>query len=168
MQIQAAVFHYKPDASRCTWELGLSTAAQRAAAYKYGHKGLILLDGTFNVSDKRLLLFILMVIDESWKGKLWLFEPFAWHCCFHVVANACGENLVLLSMYTRSVANFKLTQLYTFSQGYRLRTSSSQRRRGQRMPVPTTAATYSRDFWRSFVTQFFHLQGKKETFSLPR
>jgi hypothetical protein len=50
------------------WELGLSTPEQRKAAYKYGHEGLILLDGTFNVSDKRVLLFIVMVIDENWKG----------------------------------------------------------------------------------------------------
>jgi hypothetical protein len=99
VQIQAAVFHYKPDASRCTWELGLSTPAQRAAAYKYGHEGLILLDGTFNVSDKRLLLFILMVIDESWKGELWLFEPFAWHCCSHVAAMHVGKSCVAVDVH---------------------------------------------------------------------
>jgi hypothetical protein len=73
--------------------------AQRAAAYKYGHEGLILLDGTFNVSDKRLLLFILMVIDESWKGELWLFEPFAWHCCSHVAAMHVGKSCVAVDVH---------------------------------------------------------------------
>ena len=50
------------------WELGISTPEQRKAAWKYGHGKLILMDGTFNVSDKRVLLFIVMVIDENWKG----------------------------------------------------------------------------------------------------
>ena len=50
------------------WELGISTPEQRAAAWKYGHNKVILMDGTFNVSDKRLLLFIVMVLDDSWKG----------------------------------------------------------------------------------------------------
>lgn len=66
MQIKAAVFHYDPHCVR--WELGLSTPDQRKAAWRFGHEGIILLDGTFNVSDKLLLLFIVMVIDDSWKG----------------------------------------------------------------------------------------------------
>ena len=65
-QFSEAVFHYKPDGQR--WELGISTPAQREAAWKYGHGRIILVDGTFNVSDKNLLMFIVMVIDDDWKG----------------------------------------------------------------------------------------------------
>jgi hypothetical protein len=65
-QIRAAVFHYEPSGTR--WELGISTPEQRKAAWQYGHNNLILMDGTFNVSDKRLLLFIVMVIDDNYKG----------------------------------------------------------------------------------------------------
>lgn len=68
-QMKAAVFYYDPDGPQGIWELGISTPVQREAAYKYGHENLVLLDGTFNVSGKRLLLFIVMVIDESWKGR---------------------------------------------------------------------------------------------------
>lgn len=65
-QICDGVFLYEPDGQR--WKLGISTPEQRAAAWKYGHHSLILMDGTFNVSDKRVLLFIVMVVDENWKG----------------------------------------------------------------------------------------------------
>jgi hypothetical protein len=39
-----------------------------AAAWKYGHQNQIILDGTFGVCDSRLLLFIIMVVDENKKG----------------------------------------------------------------------------------------------------
>lgn len=63
------MFHYEPNTKDNRWELGISTKEQREAAWKYGHGGLILMDGTFNVCDVGLLMFIVMVIDEDWKGK---------------------------------------------------------------------------------------------------
>ncbi|KAJ7679886.1 hypothetical protein B0H17DRAFT_1138902 [Mycena rosella] len=39
-----------------------------AAAWKYGHENQIMLDGTFGICDSRLLLFIVMVIDENRRG----------------------------------------------------------------------------------------------------
>jgi hypothetical protein len=38
------------------------------ASWKYGHKNQIILDGTFGVCDSRLLLFIVMGVDERRKG----------------------------------------------------------------------------------------------------
>jgi hypothetical protein len=46
----------------------ISTPEMRAAAWKYGHKSQIILDGTFGLCDHRILCFILMGIDEARKG----------------------------------------------------------------------------------------------------
>jgi hypothetical protein len=65
-QIKEAVFHYQKGAR---WELGISTPEQKEAAWAHGHGKLIMIDGTFNVSDKLVLLFVVMVVDDSYKGK---------------------------------------------------------------------------------------------------
>ena len=46
----------------------ISTPEQQAMAWQYGHKKLLLLDGTFGVNSARLLLFIGMVINTDRKG----------------------------------------------------------------------------------------------------
>jgi len=40
----------------------------REAAWKYGHGSQLIMDGTFGLCDKRMLLFILMGLDEDHKG----------------------------------------------------------------------------------------------------
>lgn len=46
----------------------ISTPEQQAMAWQYGHKKLLLLNGTFGVNSTRLLLFIGMVINTDRKG----------------------------------------------------------------------------------------------------
>ncbi|KAK0430582.1 hypothetical protein EV421DRAFT_1933778 [Armillaria borealis] len=65
----AAVFHYLPRASKGErLEVCIATADMKAAAWRYGHKSQILMDGTFGLCDRKLLLFILMGIDEDHHG----------------------------------------------------------------------------------------------------
>ncbi|KAJ7210829.1 hypothetical protein GGX14DRAFT_394454 [Mycena pura] len=67
--IAEAVFHYHARlAKEERLEVCVATPEMEDAAWKYGHKGQLLLDGTFGVTDSRLLLFIVMVVDEEWKG----------------------------------------------------------------------------------------------------
>lgn len=40
----------------------------RDAAWKYGHKKLIMIDGTFGISVQKILLFVVLAIDENSKG----------------------------------------------------------------------------------------------------
>ncbi|KAI0701871.1 hypothetical protein BC835DRAFT_1411365 [Cytidiella melzeri] len=47
------------------FELALSTPEQQIMAWKYGHKNIVVIDGTFGVCSARVLLFILMVVDNS-------------------------------------------------------------------------------------------------------
>ncbi|CAK5263752.1 unnamed protein product [Mycena citricolor] len=64
-----AVFHYSARAERNErFEVCVATEEMDAAAWKHGHRKQIILDGTFGVCDKRLLLFIAMVVDEQKKG----------------------------------------------------------------------------------------------------
>ncbi|KAJ7197982.1 hypothetical protein GGX14DRAFT_573824 [Mycena pura] len=67
--IAEAVFHYHARlAKEERLEVCVATPEMEDAAWKYGHKGQLLLDGTFGVTDSRLLLFIVMVIDKERKG----------------------------------------------------------------------------------------------------
>lgn len=68
-EIRDAVFHYIPRSDENDrFEIGIATKDMDDAAWKYGHSAQIILDGTFGVCSERLLLFIIMVIDEEWKG----------------------------------------------------------------------------------------------------
>jgi hypothetical protein len=49
-------------------EIIICSQDQQEYAWKYGHQSLILLDGTFGISKHKLLLFIMMVIDDNNKG----------------------------------------------------------------------------------------------------
>lgn len=64
-----AVFHYSARASKAErLEICVATDEMKAAAWKYGSRSQIMLDGTFGICDKRLLLFIVMGIDEDRHG----------------------------------------------------------------------------------------------------
>ncbi|KAJ6479863.1 hypothetical protein C8R45DRAFT_772117, partial [Mycena sanguinolenta] len=67
--IAEAIFHYSPRAERgeC-FEVCIATNEMNEAAWKYGHENQIIVDGTFGICDSRLLLFIVMVVDENRKG----------------------------------------------------------------------------------------------------
>ena len=58
--------HEKPKTDR--FEIILSTAEMREAAWKYGHKKQVLMDLTFGVCSARALLAILMATDENGTG----------------------------------------------------------------------------------------------------
>lgn len=61
-----AVFHYSARASKneC-FEICISTEEMKKAAWDYGHESQIILDGTFGICDRKLLLFIIMGIDDK-------------------------------------------------------------------------------------------------------
>ncbi|EPS94902.1 hypothetical protein FOMPIDRAFT_1095422, partial [Fomitopsis schrenkii] len=64
-----AIFYYKPRTEKgerlCVC---IATDDMRRAAWCYAHHSQIILDGTFGVSNSRLLLFIAMGVDETWRG----------------------------------------------------------------------------------------------------
>ena len=62
--------HYQPhiEDESDRFEIILCTPQQREMAWKYGHKGQIIMDLTFGVCSARALLVILMVIDENNHG----------------------------------------------------------------------------------------------------
>ncbi|KAJ7163718.1 hypothetical protein C8R46DRAFT_998727 [Mycena filopes] len=64
-----AIFHYAARASKDErFEVAIATDDMNRAAWRYGHDSQIILDGTFGVCDSRLLLFIVMAVDENRKG----------------------------------------------------------------------------------------------------
>jgi hypothetical protein len=64
-----AIFYYTArSSSEERFQACVSIPEMREAAWKYGHASQIILDGTFGVCDKRVLLFIVMGIDEHRKG----------------------------------------------------------------------------------------------------
>lgn len=68
-EVRDGVFHYCPRSDdNDRFEIGIATLEMDEAAWKYGHTSQVILDGTFGVCSERLLLFIVMVVDESWKG----------------------------------------------------------------------------------------------------
>lgn len=50
------------------FQICLHTPEMREAAWRYAHNHQLLLDGTFGICDRQLLLFIAMAIDEDRKG----------------------------------------------------------------------------------------------------
>jgi len=67
--IASAIFHYSARARKEDWlEVCVATDEMKDAAWKYGYRSQIILDGTFGVCDKRLLLFIIVAIDENKQG----------------------------------------------------------------------------------------------------
>ncbi|KAI0706140.1 hypothetical protein BC835DRAFT_1516533 [Cytidiella melzeri] len=67
--LKKAIFHYVPRTKHeGRLEVCIATSEMKAAAWKYGHHNQVLLDGTFGISDKKMLLFIVMGIDEANRG----------------------------------------------------------------------------------------------------
>ncbi|KAJ6560824.1 hypothetical protein DFH09DRAFT_1482414 [Mycena vulgaris] len=67
--IADAVFHYSARADKGErFEVCIATDEMNEAAWKYGHENQIIVDGTFGICNSRVLLFIVMVIDENRKG----------------------------------------------------------------------------------------------------
>jgi hypothetical protein len=64
-----AVFHYSARASKeGRIEVCIATKDMREAAWKYGHHSQILMDGTFGICDAKILLFIVMGVDDKNHG----------------------------------------------------------------------------------------------------
>ncbi|KAJ6556909.1 hypothetical protein B0H10DRAFT_1630460, partial [Mycena sp. CBHHK59/15] len=64
-----AIFHYSARVNKGErFEVAIATDEMNRAAWTYGHESQIILDGTFGMCDSRLLLFIVMAIDENRKG----------------------------------------------------------------------------------------------------
>jgi hypothetical protein len=63
------VFHYSAQADKGErFEVCIATDEMNEAAWKYGHENQIIVDGTFGICNSRILLFIIMAIDENRKG----------------------------------------------------------------------------------------------------
>ena len=61
-----AMFHYQAHAAKDEhFEICISTEEVKEASWWYGHKSQVILDGTFGICDKNMLLFILMGVDEK-------------------------------------------------------------------------------------------------------
>lgn len=67
--LRSSIFHYaaRTDAND-RLEIGIATSDMKQASWRYAHQQQILLDGTFGVCDRRLLLFIVMAVDEQNHG----------------------------------------------------------------------------------------------------
>jgi hypothetical protein len=98
-ELDEAIDHYsariKHDpASRL--ELVISTAEMQEAAIKFGHNGLLQLDGTFGLCDSRMLLFILLAVDDDYKGSscpmhLTGAHPVCYRCTGRLSAFLCSH-----------------------------------------------------------------------------
>ncbi|RDX39548.1 hypothetical protein OH76DRAFT_1302925, partial [Lentinus brumalis] len=68
-EIASAVFHYAARAEKeDRFEVCLATREMHDAAWKYCHSSQLILDGTFGVCDRKMLLFIAMGVDEQGHG----------------------------------------------------------------------------------------------------
>jgi hypothetical protein len=64
-----AVFHYSPRINRDERiEVCIATSEMNKASWKYAHRSQILLDGTFGICNKKMLLFIVMGVDTANRG----------------------------------------------------------------------------------------------------
>ncbi|RIA83827.1 hypothetical protein C1645_880276 [Glomus cerebriforme] len=67
--IKASTIYYKPKQSnQDRLMLVLATPEQRKIAWKHGHNGIIHFNGTFGFSNKKVLLFVLLVVNQDNKG----------------------------------------------------------------------------------------------------
>jgi len=64
--LREATIFYKPrTGSTDRFELVIASPKQREYAWKYGNNKMIFVDGTFGVSKKKLLAFVLVIDDEN-------------------------------------------------------------------------------------------------------
>ena len=68
-ELASSIFYYRARENiQERFRLCIQTAEMKHAAWHYGHHRQIILDGTFGICDRRLLLFITLGVDESGKG----------------------------------------------------------------------------------------------------
>ncbi|RIB27023.1 hypothetical protein C2G38_2161700 [Gigaspora rosea] len=76
-ELKEACLHYQPYTKETGHlEIIICTHEQQDYVWKYGHNNLILVDGTFRISKHKLLVFIIIVIDENNKDILIAFILF--------------------------------------------------------------------------------------------
>lgn len=64
-----SVFHYAPRTTKEErFEICIATPEMVDAAWSYSHKSQIILDGTFGICNAKMLLFIVMGVDEKNRG----------------------------------------------------------------------------------------------------
>lgn len=76
--LKEACFHYQPKTIDNRLEIGISTKNQRDLAWLFGHENILLLDGTFGVCNRKILFFILMILDQQRQGipiAYFIFSP---------------------------------------------------------------------------------------------
>jgi hypothetical protein len=67
--IKTSTIFYRPKQSnQDRLILVLATPEQKKIAWEYGHNGIIHFDGTFGFSNKKVLLFVLLIINQDNKG----------------------------------------------------------------------------------------------------
>ncbi len=67
--LDEAIFHYSARTTKTErLEVCIATPEMKEAAWKYAHKSQIMVDGTFGVCNKKMLLFIVMGVDEANRG----------------------------------------------------------------------------------------------------
>ncbi|RGB41357.1 hypothetical protein C1646_752155 [Rhizophagus diaphanus] len=81
--INESCFHYKAKTKDSRLKIGLSTKEQREIAWTYGHENILLLNGTFGICNKKILLFVLLILDKKSQGipiAYFLFSPLSGKC----------------------------------------------------------------------------------------
>lgn len=67
--LTCAVFHYQAHATKDEhFNICISMEEMKETFWQYNHKSQVILDGTFGICNKKILLFILMGVDEKKKG----------------------------------------------------------------------------------------------------
>jgi hypothetical protein len=67
--LSRTIFHYLPRTiANERFELCMASSEMHEAAWRYGHGKQLMVDGTFGICNRRILLFIVMVIDENNHG----------------------------------------------------------------------------------------------------
>ncbi|KAJ3523870.1 hypothetical protein NM688_g8655 [Phlebia brevispora] len=67
--LREAIFHYSARRKKSErFEACISTPEMKEAAWQYAHHSQIILDGTFGICNKKMLLFIVMGVDEANRG----------------------------------------------------------------------------------------------------
>ncbi|KAF8504060.1 hypothetical protein JB92DRAFT_2969083 [Gautieria morchelliformis] len=73
-ELAGAVFDYQARVEKDgRLRICIQTAEMKDAAWKYAHQGQLILDGTFGICDRRVLLFIALGIDEGKRGSFGFF-----------------------------------------------------------------------------------------------
>ncbi|KAG9000674.1 hypothetical protein FRB90_011769 [Tulasnella sp. 427] len=76
--LRRAVFHYKPrTAVEERFKACIASKEMEEATWRYEHRSQVILDGTFGVCDRRVLLFVVMAVDEENRGVPLVFILFS-------------------------------------------------------------------------------------------